>query len=187
MHDIVFFGMQGAGKGTQGKILAEKKGLTIFETGAELRSIMAEPSNLGQKVKGMVEKGELVTNEIVMEIVEHFLNAHEGDRILFDGIPRSIIQKETFDALLQRKGRSVFGIFLTIPREEAISRMLLRGRADDTPEIMERRLKNYDTETLPVIEKYESEGKMVRVEGIGSIEEIHEGILSAVETRLIAQ
>ncbi len=177
MYDIVFFGMQGSGKGTQGQILAEKKALTTFETGAELRKIMTESSELGQKVKGMVEKGELVTNAIVMEIVENFLQNHEGERILFDGIPRSMMQKETFDALLHSKGRDVFGVFLTIPREEAIARMLLRGRADDTPEIMERRLKNYDTETLPVIEKYEAEGKMVRVEGMGSIDDIHEEIM----------
>lgn len=180
MHDIVFFGMQGAGKGTQGKLLAEKRNLTIFETGAALRSIMAEDSDLGRKVKGMVEKGELVTNAIVMEIVEQFLTQHEGERILFDGIPRSMEQKETFDALLTRYGRNTVGIFLTIPREKAIERMLARGRSDDTPEVMERRLKNYDTETLPVIEAYEKNGQMIRILGDGEIPAIHEDILQKI-------
>lgn len=181
MNDILIFGMQGAGKGTQGVILAKEKNLIIFETGGELRKIREENSDLGKIVKDIMDRGDLVTNEIVMDIIENFLKNNEGKRILFDGIPRSLPQKETFDALLKKYDRSVEGIFLTISRKEAISRMLERGRADDTEEVINRRLENYDKETLPVIEKYETEGKIVRVEGVGSIEEISKEILDVLK------
>ena len=84
-------------------------------------------------------------------------------------------------ALLEKKGRTISGFFLTIPREEAIKRMLERGRADDTKEVIERRLSNYDNETLPVIEAYEAAGKIKRIEGVGSIEEIHAEIFEAFQ------
>jgi adenylate kinase len=180
LPDIIIFGIQGAGKGTQGALLAEKKDLTIFETGGELRKIRAEDSELGRTVKGIMDRGDLVTNEIVMDIIENFLNTNKNARILFDGIPRSLEQKATFDALLKKYDRSVEGIFLTIPREEAINRMLERGRADDTQEVIERRLGNYEKETLPVIREYENAGVVTEINGIGEIESISEEILKSV-------
>jgi len=123
-----------------------------------------------------MDRGDLVTNEIVMDIIAHFLKKNEGKRILFDGIPRSKEQKKTFDALLKKYGRTIEGIFLTIPEEEAIKRMLERGRKDDTPEVMRRRLDNYNTETLPVIQEYMDDGLITEVNGMGSIEEIAQNI-----------
>lgn len=180
MNDIVIFGMQGAGKGTQGAILAEKKNLTIFETGGELRKIKTEDSDLGRLVAGIMDRGDLVTNEIVMDIIENFLEKNSGKRILFDGIPRMMEQKKSFDVLLKKYDRTLEGIFLTIPEEEAISRMMERGRADDTPQVIRKRLDNYNNETLPVIEEYESSGIITRIEGVGSIEKISMQVLEAV-------
>lgn len=180
MNDIVIFGMQGAGKGTQGQILAEEKNLTIFETGGELRKIKTEDSDLGRLVAGIMDRGDLVTNEIVMDIIANFLEKNSGKRILFDGIPRMMEQKKSFDILLEKYGRTLEGIFLTIPEEEAISRMMERGRADDTPDVIRKRLDNYNNETLPVIEEYEKSGIISRVEGVGSIEEISMQVLKSV-------
>lgn len=180
--DLILFGIQGSGKGTQAKILAEKYGFSIFETGAELRKIRAEDSELGHTVREIIDRGDLVTNSIVMEIVENFLkNISAETRVLFDGLPRSFEQKETFDALLKTKNREAQGIFLTVPRDEAIARMLERGRADDTQEVIERRLQNYETETLPVIEAYEQEGKMTRVNGFQPIEAVSSACFAALE------
>ena len=178
--DVVIFGIQGAGKGTQGAILAEEKNLTIFETGRELRKIRAEDSDLGRTVKGIMDRGDLVTNEIVMDIIANFLENNAGKRILFDGMPRSLEQKKTFDALLKKYERTVEGIFLTIPRKEAITRMLERGRADDTEEVIERRLENYEQETLPVINQYKEEGVVTEINGIGEISEISKQVIEAV-------
>jgi len=180
--DIILFGIQGSGKGTQAQILAKKYGFRIFETGAELRKIRAEKSELGQKVREIIDRGDLVPNEIVMKIVEHFLeNIAPDEKVLFDGIPRSMPQKETFDALLKAKNRVARGFFLAVPRETAIARMRGRGRADDTPEVIEKRLSNYESETLPVIKKYQSENKLTEIDGEKSIDEVAAALAAAVE------
>ena len=180
LSDVVIFGIQGAGKGTQGALLVEKKGLTLFETGGELRKIRQEDSELGRTVKGIMDRGDLVTNEIVMDIIANFLDNNAGKRILFDGIPRSLEQKKTFDDLLKKYDRTVEGIFLTIPRAEAIARMLERGRADDTQEVIERRIENYENETLPVINEYKDAGVVTEINGIGEIDEISKLVIEAV-------
>ncbi len=174
--DILIFGIQGAGKGTQGEILAKKFDLVIFETGGALRKIREEDSELGRTVKDIMDRGDLVTNEIVMNIVEDFLEKNKGKRILFDGIPRMMEQKITFDALLQKYGRTVQGIFLTLDEPEAIARMIARGRKDDTEEVIRRRLDNYKKETLPVINEYMSAGVLTEINGKGDIEEIAQNI-----------
>jgi len=171
--DIILFGIQGSGKGTQAKILAEKYDMKIFETGGELRGVSEEDSELGQEVKAIISRGDLVSNEIVMRIVEHFLEGvSSNDRVIFDGIPRSMPQKESLDALLTEHERDFFGLFLEVPKEEVVSRMKDRGRHDDTDEAITRRIENYETETIPVIDKYEAEGKMIRVNGFQSIVDV---------------
>ncbi len=180
INDILIFGMQGAGKGTQGEILAKKFDLVIFETGGALRKIREENSELGKTVKNIMDKGDLVTNEIVMNIIEDFLEKNEGKRILFDGIPRMMEQKITFDTLLEKHGRTLQGIFLTLDEPEAISRMLERGRKDDTEEVIRRRLDNYNTETLPVIQAYIKAGIITEIEGKGDIDTIAKNIEKAL-------
>ncbi len=180
VNDILIFGMQGAGKGTQGEILAKKFDLVIFETGGALRKIREEDSELGKTVRDIMDRGDLVTNEIVMNIIEDFLNKNKGKRILFDGIPRMMEQKITFDALLEKHKRTLQGIFLTLDEPEAISRMLERGRKDDTEEVIRRRLDNYNAETLPVIQKYIEAGIITEIDGKGDIEEIAQNIENAI-------
>jgi adenylate kinase len=103
--DLILFGMQGSGKGTQSRFLAESCGFEIFEAGAELRRLANEDSELARKVKTIMEAGHLVPTEVVMEIIEDFLHRlPEGKAALFDGIPRSEDQREQFDALLEKTG-----------------------------------------------------------------------------------
>jgi adenylate kinase len=173
MKDIIIFGIQGSGKGTQAQIIAEKKRMQIFETGAELRKIKKEDSELGKTVREIIDRGDLVPNEIVKDIVSHFIDGISAEEpVLFDGIPRSIPQKKTLDALLEKKGRTPVGLFLDVPKDEVVKRMKERGREDDTDEVIERRIGNYETETLPVILEYESEGNLIRVNGFQEIDEV---------------
>lgn len=186
MNDIILFGIQGSGKGTQARILAEKWNLKIFETGAELRKITKENSNLGNTVREIISRGDLVPNEIVMEIIAHFLdNISKEERVLFDGLPRSMPQKETFDTLLKQKGRQTIGVFLDVPKDIVIERMKEREREDDTDEVIARRISNYENETLPVIKKYEEEGKMLHINGNQNIEKVHADIVSALQAKAL--
>ncbi len=125
--DLILFGMQGSGKGTLGKELANKFGLEIFDTGGELRKLATQDSPLGKKIKKIQESGVLVSNKIVMEIVENFLQNAEKEKVLiFDGIPRSVIQAETLKALLEKNQRKYIGILLNISEETALKRLTTR-------------------------------------------------------------
>lgn len=179
--DILFFGIQGSGKGTQAKLLAEREGMIIFETGAELRKVRKEESELGNIVREIIDRGDLVPNEIVMDIVRHFLeNTPENARIIFDGIPRSMPQKETFDALLAKKGRQALCLFLDVPEEEVVIRMRERGREDDTEVVIRKRIENYKNETIPVLRAYEKEGSFVAINGNQLLEAVAEDIQKAL-------
>ena len=196
--DLVLFGMQGSGKGTQSRLIVEQFDFEIFETGAELRRLAQDDSELGQKVKSIIEAGHLVPSEVVMEIIEAFLdNLPEGTAALFDGIPRSSDQQELFDALMERKGRDFKGILIELTEEEALKRLTTRRicagckaaypstyeadacekcgselvtRKDDTPDAIRVRLDTFQEKTLPVIESYKERGLMLSIDGQQSID-----------------
>lgn len=198
--DYVLFGIQGSGKGTHGKILAEKLGAAYFETGGELRRLAAENSELGKKVKSIIDAGHLVPNEVVMEIVENFVRQHAAHAVVFDGIPRNKEQNNTFEALLKKMGREYIGIHFELSREEAENRLLKRRicsgcktvypanypkelacekcggelatRADDNTDSIRTRLDIFHKETLPIVEDWKLRGKMINVNGMGTIEKV---------------
>lgn len=209
--DLILFGIQGSGKGTQGKFIAEKYGFEVFETGGELRKLSQENSELGKKVKSIIEAGHLVPNDVVMEIVENFMNhLAPGKNVLFDGIPRKMDQKESLDAILNKFGRPFLGILIKISEEEALRRLTTRRlcekcktvypaayssencecggklitRTDDNPESIKTRLQAYTDETLPVIEKYITEGKMIEINGERPIEEVTKNTFEALDQKL---
>jgi len=125
--DIVLFGIQGSGKGTQGKIIADKYQMRIFETGAELRRLAKEDSSLGKKVKNLIEAGQLVPNEIVMEIIENFSkDFNKNEKVLFDGIPRKMEQAQSFDKLMKELNREFVCILMDISEKEAYRRLTTR-------------------------------------------------------------
>ncbi len=196
--DLIMFGMQGAGKGTVGKRVAEDFGLEIFETGAALRELATQDSELGKKVKEIIESGKLVSNEVVMEIVENFINKlPAGKSVLFDGIPRKIEQANSLNALLEKNGRDYKALLINISKETALRRLTTRKicssckevypasykenacakcgaplttRADDNLEAIKVRLEAFDKETVPAIEVYKD--KLIEIDGEGTIEEV---------------
>lgn len=179
--DIVLFGMQGSGKGTQANILAEKFGLNIFEMGAQLRKMAQENSDLGRKIKETIEVGNLVDDETIMDVVRAFVeNAPDNKPILFDGIPRTSNQFERLTVVLESMGRKFFGVWLRVSKDEAVKRMLSRGRTDDSIEVIERRLSAYEKQTLPLIKKLYSQDHLIEVDGEQGIEEVSSEMLEKV-------
>jgi adenylate kinase len=192
MTDLILVGKQGSGKGTQAKILAEKFGFQIFETGVALRSIAKEDSELGREVLAITTRGDLVPNEVVMKIVSDFLEKLDGEApVIFDGIPRSEEQRVTLEALLAEKGREFRGLEVRLSDEEALNRLSIRAhcddcganfgskddvcpkcgstnisrRADDNPESIAKRLENFEKFTAPLLSVWRDAEKLVSVDG----------------------
>ena len=168
--NIIFLGAPGSGKGTQAAFLIEKFNLTHLSTGDMLRAEIAQQSQLGIKAKEIMDKGELVSDEIVISMIEKRLTENGA---LFDGFPRTIAQAEALDNLLSQKGQQIDAvIYLKVAEEELLTRMLARGRADDNEETIKNRLIVYKNQTQPLIEFYQKQGKLKTIEGTGkTIEE----------------
>ena len=177
--DLVVFGIQGSGKGTQAKLLAKDFGYHIFETGGELRKIAASGTELGNTVKSYIDAGNLAPHLIVMEVVRTAVKAiPENQKILFDGIPRDLVQMKDFDSVLAQAGRTIRCLQITADKELCIQRILARakveGRADDQKEeAIRRRMQLFQDKTMPVIETYRAQGKMVDTDGEGTVEEVY--------------
>lgn len=204
--DFIFFGMQGAGKGTVGKKVAEKFNLKVFETGAELRRLAQDPSDLGKKVKEIIEAGNLVPNEVVMEIVENFMSTLKpGENILFDGIPRKVEQANSLNEVLKKHNRAYKAVILEISEETALKRLSTRKicskckevypaaytkdtcakcqsplttRSDDVPEAIKTRIEAFKKETLPAIEIYKD--ILIKINGEPTIEEVAEDTIKTL-------
>ena len=171
--DIILFGMQGSGKGTQSKFFAEKFGFKIFEMGSTLRAMVASGSELGNQIKAVIESGELVSDKTIMQVVENFLETQaKGAPVLFDGIPRTMVQRDKLLELLQAHDRQAHGIYIEVSEDEAIERMLSRGRSDDNLETIRRRVDNYKSQTEPVIQRFQAEGRLTEVNGNQGIEAV---------------
>ena len=179
--DLALFGIQGSGKGTQAKIIAERYNLVIFETGEKCRSLAKEDSELGQKIRDIVEHGNLVPASIIMEIVDDFVGKTSPDQgIIFDGLPRNSEQQRLFDQILQKWNRQFLAIKIELPEEVTIKRLLSRGRHDDVPEIITNRIKIFIKETSPVIDYYLTQNKVIEINGDQTIE----NVAIEVETKL---
>lgn len=187
--DLVFFGIQGSGKGTQAKLLAADFGYDIFEAGGELRKIAASGSALGQTVKSSIDAGNLVPHEIIIAVVKEAILARPKDmKLIFDGIPRDFAQQRDFDMIMKNVGREFRCIHFVLDPEKAVERILARataqGRVDDrNEEIIRKRMKTFQEKTVPVIETYRSQGKMNDIDADRSREEIY-GALKRELTRL---
>lgn len=185
--DLVLFGIQGSGKGTQAKRLAEERQYVIFEAGGELRKIAAGGTPLGEKVKSFIDQGNLVPFEIIMEVVRGFVEEYgrSGEKILFDGIPRDIDQMRAFKEMMAELKREYSCLHITVNEEEAIKRILGRakeqGRADDAnEETIRRRMNLFHEKTEPVIRAFEGEGRVIEVDGEGTMDEVYQRIEKAL-------
>ena len=187
--DLVFFGIQGSGKGTQAKMLAEEFGYYIFEAGGELRKIKASGTELGETVKNYIDNGELVPFEIIMKVVNEAIAGISADqKILFDGIPRDLDQMKAFDDIMANAGRELQCVHILLEKQEAVERIKSRaeieGRADDADQDkVLRRMDLFLEKTMPVIKEYESAGRVIEIDGQGNVEEIYERIKTGIKEK----
>ena len=184
MKNIVIFGAPGAGKGTQSDFIVANYGLTHISTGDLLRKEIADQTDLGLRIKSIMDSGQLVSDDIVIEMMDKAI-ATDTKGILFDGFPRTVAQAETLDQLLKKHGRELTCMVqLEVPKEELVRRLLeratIQGRADDNEQTINNRLSEYNNKTLPVAEYYARQGKQVVIDGLGSIEEIAARIRQAI-------
>jgi len=178
MLNIALFGPPGAGKGTQSKLLLEKYNLTYIATGDMLRSEISEGSDLGKLAKSVIDRGQLVSDEIIVQMIEKKINTNkESPGFLFDGFPRTVVQAYILEGLLLRMNTSLNSVLsLEVEEDELVRRLLERGktsgRSDDTADVIQLRLKEYRDKTEPVAGYYRDLGIFTPVKGIGTVEEI---------------
>jgi len=187
MLNIALFGPPGAGKGTQSKKLLEKYNLTYISTGDMLRSEIADGSDLGLEAKSIIEKGGLVSDELIVKIIEKKIKTDTNSRgILFDGFPRTTVQAYILEGLLLKLNSKLnCMVSLEAPDQELIDRLLLRaetsGRSDDTLEVITVRLQEYNEKTKPVADFYDKKNKYFPVNGVGEIDGIFDDIVEVIE------
>lgn len=187
MKDVILVGIQGSGKGTQAKIL-QKKGFQILETGEFFRGLRDNKSELAKRVIATIDKGEYVDDQTVMEIVEGLLAGMNASRpILYDGIPRSEPQRLALEEVLEKKEREFQVLSIKISEEEAFDRLKKRahteGRKDDTIEGITNRIQLFHEMTEPMIREWKKAGRVVEIDGTGTVEEITQRIDDAIQGR----
>jgi adenylate kinase len=184
--DIVLLGIQGSGKGTQARRLAEDFGYRIVEMGGELRNIIASGSELGKVVASYIDKGNHAPLEVVVQVMRQVIDAQPPEKpLLFDSAVRNLDQMAPFDEIMRQAGRSFRCIHLTLPREVATERILRRaqneGRTDDADlGAINRRIELFYEKTLPVIEEFKRRGIVMEIDGMGTVDEVYARLKSAI-------
>jgi adenylate kinase len=185
--NLILFGPPAAGKGTQAKRLVETRGMVQLSTGDMLRAAIASDSALGQRVKGIMERGELVSDDIVIELIEDRLaEAEAAGGAIFDGFPRTVAQAEALDSMLERRGKRIDVVLRLRVDEEALVRRIAKrfaeeGRADDNPDSFRVRLGAYNAQTSPLLPYYAGQGKLQEVDGMASVETVAADIDKALD------
>lgn len=178
---LVILGKQGAGKGTQCELLVERYGVAHISTGDMLRAAVAAGTPLGRQAKEVMDAGELVSDELILGIVAERLEGPDtAAGFLLDGFPRTEAQADGLFALLAPHAVSR-AIDLDVADDIVTRRMLDRGRADDTPEAIARRLELYEAETAPLRKLFADRGVLVTVDGLGTPDQVHQRIVAAIE------
>jgi len=185
--NLILFGPPGSGKGTQATKLVEKLGLTHISTGDLFRYELGNNTDLGKKAQAFMDKGELVPDSVTIAMLENKMNLTPNPKgYILDGFPRTIAQAEALDKIMSaRETKVTHLIALDVDDEEIVKRLLERGktskRADDAnEEVIRKRIVEYNAKTSPVFNYYETQEKSQKVEGIGSIEQIFDRLVSAL-------
>jgi len=182
--NLVLFGPPGAGKGTQSKILTEKRGLPQLSTGDMLRAAIEAGTSLGLACKALMAKGELVPDETVIRIIaERYDQPDAAHGAVFDGFPRTIPQAQALDKMLAERGKKI-DLVLELKVDDAVllsrveARIKVGGalRADDTPETLAHRLGVYYKNTAPLLEYYRGQGKLQSIDGMAPVEAVTDEI-----------
>jgi adenylate kinase len=181
---ILILGPQGSGKGTQAKRIADAYGLAHVATGEILRSAIAEGTELGRRVEPIYDRGDLVPDELMVDLIRDRLGSEDG--FVLDGFPRTLPQAEALDSMLAEIGKPLdVVLLLQVGDEVAIARLLGRaaeeGRRDDAPDVIRNRLRHYHEDTEPVVERYRVEGRVVPIDGERSVGEVAADIDDALE------
>lgn len=184
---LVLLGKQGAGKGTQGDLVARRFEIQHLSTGQLFRDSAAVGVAAGLEAKDYMDRGELVPDEIVVAVVEErFANPREVENgFVLDGFPRTEFQAKELDRILGNH-RLDLVVDLEVPTALVIQRLLARNREDDTEESISRRLELYESETKPLVDFYRERGLLTVVDGDGTQDEVFERILAAIDARFPA-
>ncbi|WPU98109.1 adenylate kinase [Mucilaginibacter sp. cycad4] len=189
MLNLVLFGPPGAGKGTQSKKLIEKYDLIHLSTGDLLRGEIAQGTALGLEAKKLMDDGKLVPDEVVIGMISNKLDANkEAKGFIFDGFPRTVAQAEALDQLLESKESAISGMIALEVGDDELERRLLErgkesGRPDDAnPEVIRKRIKEYNDKTAPVAGFYQKQDKFTSINGVGSVDEIFDAIVGVNES-----
>lgn len=187
--NLILFGPPAAGKGTQAKRLVDQRGYIQLSTGDMLRAARASGSPLGKEVAAIMDSGALVSDEIVIRLIEEALETNKGaPGFIYDGFPRTIPQAEALDAMLAPRGAGI-GLVLRLVvddtklLERVEKRFAEQGRADDNPESFKKRLTAYNRDTAPLVPIYKAQGKLVEVDGMAGIDDVSAAIAKAIDAR----
>ena len=188
MFNIIIFGAPGSGKGTQGQKLTDRYKLTHISTGEVLREKIRKQTPLGKLADEYISKGQLVPDNVVIDILtKFFADNPTSNGYIFDGFPRTLRQGEAMDEMLAEKNESInVVLWLDVDDDELVERLVNRGkemgRNDDNLETIKSRLKVYYQKTAPLKKFYSKQGKLVKINGMGTVEEIFSRIEKVVDS-----
>lgn len=179
---LIFLGPPGAGKGTQASLLAKFYSIPHISTGEILRGAITEQTPLGQQAQSYMDKGELVPDSLILELIKERLGQPDAEKgWILDGFPRTVPQAVFLDKLLEEQNHTSERVLnLDVPDEVILERLLQRGRKDDTEETIRRRLEVYREQTAPLIEYYRDRGTLHYIDGNRSPEEVTEALKAAI-------
>ena len=188
MINIVLFGAPGCGKGTQAQRLKEHYGIDHVSTGEVIRDEIRRGTELGRSMEQYIKEGKLAPDAIVIGMIANYVAAHKDAKgCIFDGFPRTTVQAEEFDRILEKEGLKVdIMVDLHVPEEELVKRLLLRGkdsgRADDaSEEVIRERLAVYHRQTAVVADYYTAQQKYAAVSGVGTMDEVFDRIAAVID------
>ncbi|MEY2757774.1 MAG: hypothetical protein RIR33_1552 [Pseudomonadota bacterium] len=185
--NLILFGPPAAGKGTQAKKLVGERGFIQLSTGDMLRAARSSGSELGKKVAAIMDSGSLVSDEIVIALIEDQLDRNpKAAGFIFDGFPRTIPQAKALDESLARRSQKVDVVIrLKVNEQALIDRVTRRfeaeGRADDNPEAFKKRLVAYNSQTAPLVDVYSGQGKLREIDGMASVEAVSAAIAGIID------
>jgi adenylate kinase len=186
MMNLIMFGPPGAGKGTQSKRLVEGRGFIQLSTGDMLRAARTSGSALGQRVAAVMDSGQLVSDDIVIDLIDHEIgNNPDAPGIIFDGFPRTIPQAVALDGLLAKHGHRIDAVIRLVVDDKALlervtKRFEEQGRADDNPETFAKRITAYNDQTAHLLPFYGDRGLLREVDGMASMEAVGADIDAAL-------